>query len=109
LFYLYLCLSRGVQVIGVAWRATTRIVARVEDLIQWIDDGCTGRVLSGWTIERPGGGMCSLHRARGDEKREFLSWASKQRSTVYQWFGVKTTGAVFSVLASKPVVMVSLL
>jgi hypothetical protein len=67
------CLSRGVQVVGVAWRATMRIVAGVGDLMQWIEDGCTGRILSGRTIERPGGAMCSLHRARGDEKREFLS------------------------------------
>jgi hypothetical protein len=32
----------------------------------------TGRVLSGRTIERSGDAVCGLHRARGDEKYEFL-------------------------------------
>jgi hypothetical protein len=50
--------------------------------------------------------MCGLHRARGDEEREFFSSASKPMSTVCQWFDLKTTRAVFSGLASKPVAMV---
>jgi hypothetical protein len=58
-------LSRVVQVTGVAWRAATRIVTR-------IGDGCTGWVLDGWAIERSGGAVCGIHRARGDEKHEFL-------------------------------------
>jgi hypothetical protein len=29
-------------------------------------DGRTGRVLGGWTIERSGGVVCSLHLTRGD-------------------------------------------
>jgi hypothetical protein len=33
-------------------------------------------------IERSGDVVCGLHRARGDEKREFISSASKQMSTV---------------------------
>jgi hypothetical protein len=33
------CLSRGVQVAGVAWRAATRIMAGVEDLVQRTGDG----------------------------------------------------------------------
>jgi hypothetical protein len=41
------CLSRGVQVVGVAWRATTRIVVGVGDLVQRIGDGRTGRVHGG--------------------------------------------------------------
>jgi hypothetical protein len=31
-----------------------------------------GRVLSGQTIEMSGDAVCGLHRAQGDEKREFL-------------------------------------
>jgi hypothetical protein len=59
-------LSRGVQVVGAAWRAVTRTVARVEDLVQRIRDGRTGRVLGGRAVERLGGAVCGLHLARGD-------------------------------------------
>jgi hypothetical protein len=65
-------LSRGVQVIGVAWHAATRIVAGVGDLMKRIGDGCTGRVLGARVIERLGGVVCGLHRARGDEESGFL-------------------------------------
>jgi hypothetical protein len=64
--------SCGVQVAGAAWHAATRIMVGVEDLMQRTGDGHTGRVLSGRAIERSGGAVCGLHRARGDEKREFL-------------------------------------
>jgi hypothetical protein len=50
-----------------------RIMAGVGDLVQMIGDSRTGRVLSGWTIGRPGDAVCGLHHARGDEEREFLS------------------------------------
>jgi hypothetical protein len=60
------------QVTGAAWRAATRIMAGVEDLVQRIGDGCTGRVLGGRTIERSDDVVCGLHHARGDEKRGFL-------------------------------------
>jgi hypothetical protein len=66
------CLSRGVQVAGAAWRAGTRTVEGVGDLVQRIGDGRTGRVLSGRAVERSGGAVCGLHRARGDEENEFL-------------------------------------
>jgi hypothetical protein len=74
LFHLenHVCLSRGVQVAGVAWRAVTRIVAGVGDLVQRTGDGRTGQVLGGRAIERLGGAVCGLHRAHGDKKREFL-------------------------------------
>jgi hypothetical protein len=66
------CLSHGVQVTGVVWRAAMRIVAGVGDLVQRTKDGRTGRVLDGRVIERLGGTVCGLYRACGDEEREFL-------------------------------------
>jgi hypothetical protein len=57
---------------GAAWRAPTRIVAGIGDLVQRIGDGRTGRVLHGRTIERSGSAVCGLHRAHGDEERGFL-------------------------------------
>jgi hypothetical protein len=65
-------LSHDVQVAGAAWRAVMRIMVGVGDLVQRIGDGRTGRVLSDRAIERSGGAVCGLHRARGDEEREFL-------------------------------------
>jgi hypothetical protein len=44
----------------------------VGDLVQRIGDGHTGQVLGGRTIERSGGAVCGLHRACGDEEREFF-------------------------------------
>jgi hypothetical protein len=61
-------------------------VAGVGDLEQGIGDG--------------------LHRAHEDEERGFLGRASKPRSMVCEWFGLKTTWMVFAGLASKPVVIV---
>jgi hypothetical protein len=70
-------------------------------------------------IERSGDVVCDMHRARGDEEREFLGSASKSKLTVYQWFdlkttvmvyqwfGLKTTGTVFSGLTLKSVATVS--
>jgi hypothetical protein len=66
------CLSRDVQVTGATWRTGTRIVTRVGDLVQRIADGRTGRILGGRAIERSGGTVCGLHRARGNEEHEFL-------------------------------------
>jgi hypothetical protein len=59
-------LSRGVQKAGVAWRAATRTVAGVGDLVQRIGDGYTGRVLGGRAVERSGDAVCGQYRARGD-------------------------------------------
>jgi hypothetical protein len=56
----------------VAWRAATRIMAGVGDLVQRTGDDRTDRILGGWAIERSGGTVCGLHCACGDEKREFL-------------------------------------
>jgi hypothetical protein len=62
----HVCLSRGVQVAGAAWRVAMRTVAGVGDLVQRIGDGHTGRVLGGRTVERSGGTVCGLHLVRGD-------------------------------------------
>jgi hypothetical protein len=59
-------LSHGVQVAGAAWRAATRIVVGVGDLVQRTGDGRTGRVLGGRAVERSGGLMCDLHLTRED-------------------------------------------
>jgi hypothetical protein len=56
----------------VAWRATTRIMAGVGDLVHRTGDGRTGRVLDARTIRRSGDAVCDLHCARGDEERVFL-------------------------------------
>jgi hypothetical protein len=69
----HVCLSHDVQVVGVAWRVATSIMAGVGDLVQKIRDDRTGRVLGGRAIKRSGDVVCGLHRARGDEEREFLS------------------------------------
>jgi hypothetical protein len=71
-----------------------RVVAGVRDLVQRTGDDRTGRVLGGRTIDRSGDAVCGVHRARGDEERRFLGCASKPRSTVCQWFGLKTTVTV---------------
>jgi hypothetical protein len=74
LFHLenHVCLSRGVQVAGAVWHAVMKIVVGVGDLVQRTGDGRTGRVLGDRVIKRSGGAMFGLHRARGDEEREFL-------------------------------------
>jgi hypothetical protein len=49
-----------------------RIMAGVEDLVQSTRNGCTVRVLDDRMIGRSGDAVCGLHRARGDDEREFL-------------------------------------
>jgi hypothetical protein len=79
---------------GATWQAMTRIVAGIGDLVERTGDGRTCRVLGGRTIERLGDAVCALHRLQGDEDRRFLGLASKPRSTICQWLGLKTTGMV---------------
>jgi hypothetical protein len=62
----HVCLSRGVQVVGAAWRAVMRTVVGVGDLVQRTRDGHIGRVLGGRAVERSGGAVCGLHLACGD-------------------------------------------
>jgi hypothetical protein len=59
-------------VAGAAWREATRIMARVGDLVERTEDGHTGQVHGGRVIERSGGAVCVLNRARGDEEHGFL-------------------------------------
>jgi hypothetical protein len=66
------CLSRGVQVARVAWRAATMIVTGVGHLVQRTEDGRTGQILDVQAIERSGGVVCDLHRARGNEEHRFI-------------------------------------
>jgi hypothetical protein len=54
------------QVAGVAWRAATRTVVGVGDLVQSTGNSLTGQVLGGRAVERSSGAMCGLHLARGD-------------------------------------------
>jgi hypothetical protein len=79
----------------------------VEDQVQRTGDGSTGRVLGGRAVERSGGAVCGPHPAHGPQERGFLCLASKPRSAVCEWFGLKTTQTVFTGLASKPVATVS--
>jgi hypothetical protein len=60
------CLSHGVQVAGAAWRATTRTMTGVGDMMQRIEHGRTRLVIGGRAVERSGGAVCGLHLARGD-------------------------------------------
>jgi hypothetical protein len=55
-----------VQVAGAAWRAVTRIVAGVGDLVQRTGDGHTGQILGDRAVERSADDVCGLHLARGD-------------------------------------------
>jgi hypothetical protein len=59
-------LSHGVSVAGAAWRAATRTMAGVGDLVQRTGDGRTGWVLGGRAVERSGDAVCGLHLACGD-------------------------------------------
>jgi hypothetical protein len=68
----HICLSRDVQVVGVAWCAAMMIMAGVGDLVQRTTDDCTGQVLGGRVIERSGGAVCGLDHARGDKECQFL-------------------------------------
>jgi hypothetical protein len=62
----------------------------------------TGQVLGGWTIERSGDAVCSLHRTRGDKERVLLGLASKPRSTVSLDLASKLVTSDFLGWASKP-------
>jgi hypothetical protein len=67
-----ICLSRGVQVAGAVWRTVMMTMAEVGDLVRRTENGRIVQVLSGRMVERSGGAIYGLHRARVDEEREFL-------------------------------------
>jgi hypothetical protein len=48
-------------------------MAGVGDLVQRTEDGHTSQVFSVRAVEKSGGTVCGLHRARGDEEHGFLS------------------------------------
>jgi hypothetical protein len=62
-------LSHDVHVAGAAWRVATRIMAGVGDLVQKTEDGCTGRILGGRTVERSVDAVCGLSRVRSEGRR----------------------------------------
>jgi hypothetical protein len=68
----HVCLTRGVQVAGAAWRAVMRNVTGVGDLVQRTGYGRTDLVLGGRAVERSSGTVCGLHRAHRDEECGFL-------------------------------------
>jgi hypothetical protein len=57
----------------------------------------TGRVLSGWVIERSCDAVCGMYRARGEEDLGFLGLASKTRSMVSPGLATKSVATVFMV------------
>jgi hypothetical protein len=69
------CLSRGVQVTGATWRAATRIMVGVGDLVQRTGYGGIGQVLGGRAIEGSGDVVCGLYHAHWVEEHGFLSCA----------------------------------
>jgi hypothetical protein len=93
----HVCLSRGVQVSGAAWRATMRIVAGVGDLVPRIRDDRTCWVLDGRVIESSGGVVCGLHRVRGDEKHRFLVEPQNQGRWFVSGLTSKSRGQFLSV------------
>jgi hypothetical protein len=89
-----------VQVASAAWRAATRTVARVGDLVQRTGDGHTGRVLGGRAVKRSGG-------ASKPAATVFAGLALKPVAMVSSGLASKPAAMVFACLASKPVAMVS--
>jgi hypothetical protein len=57
----------------------------------------TGWVLGDWTIESRVTSCAILHRAQGDDEREFLGLASKSRSTVSPSLASKPVATVLLV------------
>jgi hypothetical protein len=59
-------LFRDVQVAVAVWRAATRTVAGVGDLMQRTENGRTGQVLGGREVKRSSAAVCGLHLPRVD-------------------------------------------
>jgi hypothetical protein len=58
-------------------------MAGVGDLVHRTGNGHKGWILSGRTTRRSSDVVCGLHRAEGDEEREFLGLASKPAVMVW--------------------------
>jgi hypothetical protein len=87
----HVCLSRGVQVAGAAWRAAMRIMVGVGDLVQRTSDGQAqaGYSVAGWLRGRVTlCAVCTMHKEM--RSAGFLDWPQNQG----RWF--------VSGLASKP-------
>jgi hypothetical protein len=76
----------------------------------WIQDlnfmPCVVNGLIRWEIEKPRSTICQWFDLK-TIGTVFYSLTSKHVATVYHWFDLKTTGTVFSGLTSKPVATVS--
>jgi hypothetical protein len=90
------CLSRGVQVVSVTWRAATRIMARVGDLLQRTEDG---QAQVGYSVAGRSGGrvtpcvVCTMHM----ETRSTSFLVEPQNKVDgFSRFGIKTGGDSFS-------------
>jgi hypothetical protein len=79
------CLSHGVHVAGAAWRAATKIIAGVGDLLQKIGDG---QAHVGYSVARRSGGrvtLCAVYIIHKETRCEgFLVWPQNQG----RWFAV---------------------
>jgi hypothetical protein len=75
----HVCLSRGVQVTGAAWRVVTRIVAGVGDLVQRTGDD---QAQVGYSMTRQSRGhvmlcaVCTVHKET--KSASFLVWPRNQ-------------------------------
>jgi hypothetical protein len=99
------CLSPGVQVIGVTCRAATRIMAGVWDLVQRTSDS---QAQVGYSVARRSRGwvtlcaVCTVHK----EMRSVGFMVSKPRSTVSPDLASKPVDLGFPIWASKLTAMV---
>jgi hypothetical protein len=94
-------LSRGVQVVGAAWRAATRTVAGVGDLVQRTGDDRTGRVLGGWVVERSDGAVCGCTWHVKTRSAGFLVEPQNQGGGGFPGLGLKTGSSGLVIWASK--------
>jgi hypothetical protein len=81
---------------GAAWRAATRTMAGVEDLVQRTGDGRTSRVLGGRAIERSDGAVCGLKTTR-----TVFAGSSKPVVTVFSSLTLKLVATISLSLALK--------
>jgi hypothetical protein len=84
----HVCLSRGVQVIGVTWWAVMRIMAGVRDLVQKTGDDEAYVGYSAAARSRGRVTLCVV--SQGDEERGSLGLALKPILTVSPGLGLQT-------------------